>query len=149
MNVKKISSALALSFLVASVPAMAMKTGGNVKSNGKRNGHAKHSHKGRSAEQREQLRQLDTNKDGVISRSEWRGDAAKFDRLDTNHDGVLSQTDRASRDGQSRYRGMDRNNDGVVTRAEWRGNDTSFRQHDRNGDGVLSADEVRAGKKQR
>ena len=34
---------------------------------------------------------LDVNDDGVISRSEWRGDRATFDRLDRNDDGVISR----------------------------------------------------------
>lgn len=103
---------------------------------------------------------VDTNGDGVISRSEWTHDVAKFDRLDTNGDGVLSSSERAttykakserttykSKTKKVRHHGMDKNRDGVVTRGEWRGNDQSFRQHDSNGDGVLSGAEVRTGKK--
>src|SRR5438067_7832135 len=33
---------------------------------------------------------LDLNHDGIISRSEWRGDAASFRAQDWNRDGVLS-----------------------------------------------------------
>lgn len=33
---------------------------------------------------------MDKNKDGVISRQEWRGDARAFARLDADKDGVLS-----------------------------------------------------------
>lgn len=92
-----------------------------------------------------ELRRLDSNGDGVISRGEWRGDLATFARLDRNGDGILSQADRngTTTSRQQRYRGLDRNNDGIVTRGEWRGNDQSFRQHDRNRDGVLSTNELR------
>ncbi len=38
-----------------------------------------------------QLRALDRNHDGGISRDEWKGRPKAFDRVDANHDGVLSQ----------------------------------------------------------
>ena len=101
----------------------------------------------RSGRAGDDLRRLDTNGDGMISRYEWRGDAATFDRLDRNRDGVLSQADRGGEhgrmDGANRFRGMDSNGDGVISRSEWRGNDTSFRQHDRNNDGVITRNEAR------
>lgn len=93
-----------------------------------------------------QIRSYDRNGDGVISRSEFPGSAADFDRLDRNRDGVLSQADRGAagqEQRQMRFRGMDQNGDGVISRSEWRGNDKSFRKHDRNHDGVLSGDELR------
>ncbi len=37
------------------------------------------------------FRDLDRNHDGVITRAEWRGGRAEFDRLDRNHDGVLTR----------------------------------------------------------
>lgn len=95
----------------------------------------------------DQVRALDRNGDGMISRSEFPGDTASFNQLDRNRDGVLSQSDRnayqAGQSNQMRHRGMDKNRDGVITRSEWRGNDNSFRQQDRNRDGVLSGSEVR------
>lgn len=97
----------------------------------------------------EEYRRLDTNRDGVIARGEWRGDFGTFDRLDRNNDGVLSQADRSAvavPATASRFRGLDRNNDGRVTRGEWRGNDTSFRNQDRNRDGVISGSELRSGR---
>lgn len=87
-----------------------------------------------------ELRRLDRNGDGAISRSEWRGNWEAFDRLDRNDDGVISQADRANRG--RRFHGLDRNRDGVVTRSEWRGNDRSFELKDRNRDGVLSGSEL-------
>jgi Ca2+-binding EF-hand superfamily protein len=39
------------------------------------------------------FRGLDVNHDLQLSRSEWRGDAALFDRLDANHNGFLSWTE--------------------------------------------------------
>ena len=88
-----------------------------------------------------ELRRLDRDGDGAISRGEWRGKPEVFPRLDRNSDGVLSRADRTN--GARRRHGLDRNRDGVVTRSEWRGNDASFRIKDRNGDGVLSGNELR------
>jgi Ca2+-binding EF-hand superfamily protein len=98
----------------------------------------------RSVNPETELRQLGVNRDGMVSRGEWRGDATAFQRLDRNRDGVLSQADRtASSSNTNRFYGLDRNRDGVVTRSEWRGNNTSFRNQDRNRDGVLSGSELR------
>ena len=36
------------------------------------------------------FRAMDTNRDGIITRREWRGGTAGFDRFDVNRDGVLS-----------------------------------------------------------
>jgi Ca2+-binding EF-hand superfamily protein len=143
MTTKSFTAVAALALAVAAVPAMALNTKGAkaTSKNGNQRG--------------QQMARYDRNGDGLISRDEFPGDAAKFDRLDTNRDGVLSQADRANRgdwDGktkgnsnkqQMRHRGMDQNGDGVITRDEWRGNDQSFRQHDRNGDGVIAGSEMR------
>ena len=37
------------------------------------------------------LREMDTDADGRISRTEWKGNEEMFNRLDANHDGVLSR----------------------------------------------------------
>ncbi len=37
------------------------------------------------------FRDVDRNHDAVITRAEWRGGRAEFDRLDRNHDGVLTR----------------------------------------------------------
>ena len=103
---------------------------------------------------------MDTDRDGVVTRVEWRGNAEGFRQQDTNRDGVLSgsevrsadlpeqtTTDEATRRREAtaaRFAGMDADKDGVITRAEWRGGNQSFRQHDANRDGVLSGAEVRA-----
>lgn len=34
--------------------------------------------------------EMDTNKDGKISREEWKGNPKEFDRLDANHDGSVT-----------------------------------------------------------
>ena len=139
MKFGKIVGAVAFTFAVGSVPAMALRVRPTQQGSW-------------NADQ--QFNQMDRNRDGVISRGEWTGDAATFNRLDVNRDGVLTPNElRANQNGSwrdrngkkinKRFRGMDRNGDGVITRDEWRGSDQSFRQLDRNGDGVLSGDELR------
>ena len=102
---------------------------------------------------------MDADRDGVVTRAEWRGTADGFRQQDTNRDGVLSggelrapvAPDPASTDDEdtrrrasaaARFAGMDRDHDGVITRAEWRGGNQAFRKQDTNGDGVLSGGEV-------
>jgi Ca2+-binding EF-hand superfamily protein len=43
------------------------------------------------------FRMLDKNRDGRLSRAEWRKDPADFDRLDRNHDGALSRDEYISK----------------------------------------------------
>src|SRR5919107_5985933 len=68
---------------------------------------------------RMRFRAMDTDKDGVITRAEWRGSDQSFRQQDTNGDGVLSgdevqgrgQTARPTRQGgadvSARLRAMD------------------------------------------
>lgn len=95
------------------------------------------------------FRDLDTDNDGVITRSEWRGSMVTFRQYDQNRDGVISRAefrdqttgeDRDSRDDDFAY--LDSNNDGRIERREWNGNNTEFNALDRNRDGVLSRAEM-------
>ena len=43
------------------------------------------------------------NRDGVVTRREWRGNNNSFRRLDRNHDGVLSEADRRQQQRDNRY----------------------------------------------
>jgi Ca2+-binding EF-hand superfamily protein len=119
---------------------------------------------GQTAQERQtqtRFRGMDTDKDGVITRTEWRGSTQAFRQQDTNRDGVLSGTeirgvtpqptpgaDEESRRQQNaataaRILSMDADKDGVITRAEWRDDIGAFRRQDTNNDGVLSGEEVR------
>ena len=95
---------------------------------------------------------LDRNRDGVITRSEWRGNDQSFSNEDWNGDGVLSGDEvrpGASRVGKllssersaASFRDLDRNNNGVIARNEWDGNRQAFDGLDANRNGVLSRDE--------
>lgn len=107
---------------------------------------------------------MDTNRDRIIQRAEWRGSARSFTVHDWNGDGVLSGVEvrigaRRPAEGQQRqprdldspwdeqqvddwtvehYRSLDRDNNGRVTAAEWLYDRETFRRIDHNGDNWIS-----------
>ena len=101
---------------------------------------------------------MDANRDGVITRDEWRGSERAFERHDLNRDGVLSGSEiwpagspegTAGRVGtadptdplfQSFLR-LDRNRDAIISRSEWTSDLTTFSRVDVNGDGVITQPE--------
>jgi hypothetical protein len=104
---------------------------------------------------------MDRNRDGVITRGEWRGAIREFRQRDWNRDGVLSGDEIHGRRSngspdEDGFRGrnatertdramdrLDRNNSGAVEGYEWPYNASIFRQMDRDGDGMLTQDEIR------
>ncbi len=101
---------------------------------------------------------MDTDNDGVITRSEWRGNAQTFREQDANADGVLSgdevrptggqeaaQPDRNRREQMAaRFERADRNRDGRLLRGEWPGTDATFNRMDTDRDLVVTYDEFTA-----
>ncbi|HEY9422205.1 MAG TPA: signal transduction protein, partial [Thermoanaerobaculia bacterium] len=95
---------------------------------------------------------MDRNRDGRITRDEWRGSTNSFNRHDWNGDGVLSGievTPGAQRPGsggrEDEFDRLDRNDDGRISLSEWPGDRDRFARLDRNDDGFLSRDELRQG----
>jgi Ca2+-binding EF-hand superfamily protein len=105
---------------------------------------------------------MDSNGDGAISRSEWRGSDQSFNVHDWNNDDMLSgdevrvgATRNPSDDdfdqGSNRpvfrnwtergFDNLDRNNDGRISRTEWFYDREGFVRADRNGDGILTRPE--------
>jgi Ca2+-binding EF-hand superfamily protein len=104
---------------------------------------------------------LDTDGDGRITRSEWRGNDRSFRNHDWNNDGVLSgdevrfgalrQRDTFPSDDRRFYdwsvqgfRSLDVNGDNRVTRREWPHDYEQFLRADRNRDNVLTRAEFLA-----
>jgi Ca2+-binding EF-hand superfamily protein len=102
---------------------------------------------------------FDGNGDGVITRSEWRGNDQSFDVHDWNNDGVLSGDEirvgawrpnaenssywenlqnADADDDRSRFDSLDRNGNGVIEREEWRASARSFEWLDRDDNGTIS-----------
>ena len=100
---------------------------------------------------------MDRDGDGVITRTEWRGNIQSFRQQDLNGDGVLSgnevwvpagQQDPLFGDRNIDQRGLtaafrraDVNNDGVIDRDEWYGDLPTFERVDRNDDGRINRTE--------
>ncbi len=110
---------------------------------------------------------LDTNRDGVITRAEWRGNDTSFRNQDWNQDGILSGEEVRTggrrqnnwnqdwnRDGivdnvdteiSQRFRAYDMNDDNRVARTEWVGDGRHFTRLDTSRDGHLSMEEYAQG----
>ena len=87
------------------------------------------------------FRGMDRNRDGVITRVEWRGNDQSFRRHDANNDGVLTGAELAAAadDSASDFSVIDRDGNGHVTAQEWR---QAFSQLDVNRDGSITQDEL-------
>jgi Ca2+-binding EF-hand superfamily protein len=100
---------------------------------------------------------FDRNRDGLLSRSEWR-DTADFRTADRDRDGVVSLREylygnvvyERPRDDydpsypsarSTRFRELDRNGNGYLSGSEWPGDRYQFDTLDRDRDGRLSLDE--------
>ena len=95
------------------------------------------------------FRELDTDKDGFVTRREWQGTQAEFDAVDLDRDGVWSKLDRAMEKRQTQAKGeiarFDTDKDGVISTEEWTaGNrdEASFRRRDLDRNGSLDLEEL-------
>ncbi|HUP38927.1 MAG TPA: hypothetical protein VM115_02315 [Vicinamibacterales bacterium] len=119
-----------------------------------------------TAEAQMRYQAMDTNRDGMVTRDEWRGTDRAFRNEDWNGDGVLSGDEvRAgarrqnwsqdwNRDGRvdnldsqisQRFRGYDMNSDNRVARSEWPGDQPLFARLDTSRDGYLTIQEYTQG----
>jgi Ca2+-binding EF-hand superfamily protein len=92
---------------------------------------------------------LDRNNDGVVSRSEWRGNNVGFNNQDTNNDGVLSRDEllepagrRLGRRSDYDFDALDVNNNNRIERREWQARLDQFSRLDTNGDNFLTRAEL-------
>jgi Ca2+-binding EF-hand superfamily protein len=101
------------------------------------------------------IRTMDVDKNGSVSREEWKGRPDSFARLDSDKDGVLSGKEidafakRATkrggwknRPGDALFRRLDVDKDKRISKAEWKLNPELFARFDANADGYISLDEV-------
>lgn len=104
-----------------------------------------------------QQAKLDTNGDGVISRSEAAAKpklAERFDEIDTNKDGVLSQDELKAahmKRAEMKFAKLDTDQDGRLSRSEAQAAPRLAKHFDRidtNHDGYISRDELKAAHQQ-
>jgi len=99
-----------------------------------------------AAQQSVRFRGMDSNRDGVITRAEWRGNDQSFRQHDVNRDGVLAGDELRNAYDDDYGNGLvddfglvDLDGNGHVTIQEWR---RAFAQLDTNRDGSLTVDEL-------
>jgi hypothetical protein len=105
---------------------------------------------GTAAQDRARFRGMDRNRDGVISRDEWRGDDQSFREHDRNGDGVLTPEELRQAVGTTGrsatvvpdFSAVDRDGNGEITAQEWM---AVFSQLDTNRDGLITQDELGPG----
>lgn len=150
-NVAGVAGTLLLSWFIAFPSPLDAQQQGNG------NQRAQAGDRERREQRQQRFRAMDTNRDGIITRAEWRGNARSFARHDWNDDGVLSGDeiwepgsdrsaepewrDRANREEDAlarSFRQADRNDDGILSRSEWKSDADSFARVDANRDGVIT-----------
>ena len=105
---------------------------------------------------------FDRNRDGRLTRREWRADAEAFDRADHNGDDIVTRAEFLNEDiqlpdrnnrfddrravvrGDEPFSAWDENRDGAITTAEWQGTRDRFERLDANRDGRITQAEFRA-----
>jgi len=80
----------------------------------------------------EGFRTADKNKDGFISRKEWKGDKENFLEMDGNQDGQVSVKEFTQNKKGDRFTELDRNRDGSLSITEWRATRQAFDHLDAN-----------------
>ncbi|HEX9944174.1 MAG TPA: EF-hand domain-containing protein [Thermoanaerobaculia bacterium] len=90
---------------------------------------------------------MDADKDGKVTRAEWKGNDVAFAMLDANGDGTLAGAELAALGGQpaqdlaAAFASRDKNHDGRISKTEWAGGAGGFARLDRNHDGAVSKEE--------
>jgi Ca2+-binding EF-hand superfamily protein len=94
------------------------------------------------------FRQLDANRDGKLTRSEFSGHPGNFRAMDCDDDRLVTEAEYVDpykcdesldpNSPEGRFQAKDTSNDGVLSRREWVGEDVSFQTVDGNDDGLVS-----------
>jgi Ca2+-binding EF-hand superfamily protein len=101
----------------------------------------------------ELIRQIDTDRDGFITKEEWN---RFFADHDDNKDGMLTREEAGVKDSQDRsantvdpavddlFAKLDADSDGSISKTEWKGTERAFKLADANGNGLISKEEFRS-----
>jgi len=86
--------------------------------------------------------QMDKDKDGKVSKSEWTGDPKAFAKYDKNSDGSIASDEKPS--GMPTLDLLDKNSDGKVTKDEFPADAAAdmFNQFDKDKNGSLNESEI-------
>ena len=85
---------------------------------------------------------LDINRDGRLSRTEWHGAAQVFNLLDANHDGVVTRVEMTGAElPPELFASVDINHDGAIALDEWHWSRATFDKRDLNHDGRITREE--------
>ncbi len=87
---------------------------------------------------------MDKDGDGKVSKTEFLGQPAAFDRFDTDNDGFLTKDEavKGATAAFDRIRAMDKDGDGKISRDEFTGQPAAFDRLDTDKDGSLSFQEI-------
>jgi Ca2+-binding EF-hand superfamily protein len=88
---------------------------------------------------------MDANRDGQVTRAEWKGNDVGFAMHDVDGDGVLSGAEltpaAAPEDPAAAFLRLDRDHDSFLARGEWTGPTDDFDRLDNNQDGKVARNE--------
>jgi Ca2+-binding EF-hand superfamily protein len=104
------------------------------------------------------FKRMDTNTNGVLDKTEFRGPPEMFDRIDADKSGTLTkeelQTFRRRQmenvgNPEERFKQLDTNTNGVIDKAEFRGPPEFFDRLDTDKSGTITKEELQAARTQR
>jgi hypothetical protein len=139
MKVLKIRSFYSIVFFIAMSPlatmALAQQSGNGAAVN-------------KNLETSDVMGMMDQDKDGKVSKQEWKGEPKAFSKYDSDKSGYIEANEIPAKElGPPPFDTMDTNGDGQLSKEEFLGGDRVFKILDKNADGVLQGSEDPTSKK--